>query len=73
MESCPRVNYACHSCVCCGKPIQIEESRQNETLQNENLSDHEDTCTEVPTFADKEILPGNVHIYCVSNSQIFGL
>ena len=39
------------------------ESRQNETLQNENLLDHEDTCTEVPTFADKEILPGNVHTY----------
>ena len=40
------------------------ESRQNETLQNENLSDHEDTCTEVPTFTDKEILPSHVHIYC---------
>ena len=39
------------------------ESRQNETLQNENLSEHEDTCTEVPTFTDKEILPGNVHTH----------
>ena len=49
------------------------ESCQNETPQNENLSEHEDTCTEVPTFTDKEILPGNVHIYCVPKSQIFRL
>ena len=49
------------------------ESRQNETPQNENLSEHEDTCTEAPTFADKEILPGNVHIYCVPKSQVFRL
>ena len=73
MEPCPWVNYAWHSCICSGKPIQKEESRQNETLQNENLSEHEDTCTEVPTLADKEILPGNVHIYCVPKSQVFRL
>ena len=60
MESCPRVNYACHSCLCCGKPIQIEESRQNETLQNENLSDHEDTCMEAHALVDKEILHDRV-------------
>ena len=34
------------------------ESR--ETLQNENLSDHEDTCTEAPASAAVESLPGRV-------------
>ena len=47
------------------------ESRQKENCSDHEGSDHEDTRMEVPAFADKEILPGNIHTYYVPNRQIF--
>ena len=46
------------------------ESRQNETLQNENLSDHEDTCMEAPALAAVESLPGRVKALTSRNHAI---
>ena len=49
------------------------ESRQNETPQNENLLEHEDTCTEAPALASVQSLPGRVKALTSRNPVVVNI